>query len=851
MWHVLLRLALALAAAAPVAAAEIPLPAAPLDPSVPALEEVVGVGWGERITTPEEAVRYAEALAAASPRVRLERYATSLEGRPLVLLIVASRERLARLEDVRAALARLGDPRLGPAPDPATLPAVVWLACSVHGDEPSATDAGLELAYLLAAGGSPEVNEILERAVVVVDVCQNPDGRARFVASTRAARGIEPDATPWSAEHDQPWPGGRYSHDLFDLNRDWFVLTHPETRGRVRAMLSWLPTLVADLHEMGASMGYYFPPPAHPYHPAFTSDQVRLWERLGHALAAAFDARGWRYWTREIFDSFYPGYGESWPLLTGALGMTFEEASSRGLRIAPRHEAPLAYRDTVLRHLTAAWVTVLEAARHATAYLGGWAGFRRRAVESGRGGWTLSGEAASGEAAELAELLAAQGIEVYRGAGGYAVPAAQPLGALARTLLELRTPVEGAFAAEQERRVAKGLEPEYYDITAWSLPALWNVPVAPLARGFRPDPDARVNPGERPAGGVVGRGSRFFVADWNGLAAARLLARLLREGVVVRSSRKPLRIAGRSFHRGSLVVRADENGDGLRRRLEAAARVTGAQVVALDSSFAEEGVDLGSTAVRRIEPPRVALLWGHPARPTSAGHLRHAIERMAGYPVTVVRPRSLARVPLEDVDVLVIPDGSGWSRAVPETQVQRLVHWVEEGGTLVAVGAAAEWLATDDVGLLPLETRPLREKDEPPGGGAAPDAKTAGPPRRQPPPPPRVPGAILAARADEDNVLAAGLEGATVHVLVTSRRAFEPPPVGTGFTVVRYRERDPVVSGVALARSRELLPGAAYMVEVPRGRGHVVAFAEDPAFRGMPHASIRLLLNAVLLARLL
>ena len=210
------------------------LPEATLDASVPTISSVTGAGWGEAITSPEEVVGYARALAAAVPqRVAVTEYARSLEGRPLVLLLVTSEANHARLEEIRSRLVSLGDPRTGTAAsteaDLDELPAVVWIACSVHGDETSGADAGLALAYYLAAARSDTVAAMLDRTVVVIDPMQNPDGRARFVASTRQARGMEPDPDPASAEHVQPWPGGRYSHDLFDLNRDWFALTHPET----------------------------------------------------------------------------------------------------------------------------------------------------------------------------------------------------------------------------------------------------------------------------------------------------------------------------------------------------------------------------------------------------------------------------------------------------------------------------------------------------------------------------------------------------------------------------------------------------------------------------------------------
>ena len=126
------------------------------------------------------------------------------------------------------------------------MPIVVWLSYGVHGDEISPTGAGLRTAYhLLAAEGDETVETIFENALIIIDPTQNPDGRARFVNSFESARGLEPSPDRYAVEHDQPWPRGRYNHYLFDLNRDWFALTQPETRGKVREMQSGGPRLLS------------------------------------------------------------------------------------------------------------------------------------------------------------------------------------------------------------------------------------------------------------------------------------------------------------------------------------------------------------------------------------------------------------------------------------------------------------------------------------------------------------------------------------------------------------------------------------------------------------------------------
>jgi len=855
------------------------LPRATLDPGVPGVEKVLGFGWGEEISDPEQVARYARALAEGAPaRVRLLEYARSEEGRPLVLLVVGSPENVAAFDEIQARFAALGDPRTFPASqlDQAvrSLPAIVWIECSVHGDEASGGDAGLALAYFLAAGRAAEVDAILGHTLVVIDPMENPDGRARFVAATRAARGPHPDAEEASAEHVQQWPGGRVSHELFDLNRDWFALTQSETRGRVKAILAYHPTVVADLHEMGAEDGYYFAPPAPPRNPLLEAEGPLL-DLLGRANAAAFDAHGFRYWTREVFDEFYPGYGDSWPAFTGAVGMTFEQASARGLVVRLEEGGTLTYREAVQHHLLAAFTTCLTVASDPARFVRAWYAYREAAVADGRRGqvraYLLTGGTDELRARELAEQLDRQGIEVFRvtaGAegvptGGFLVRLDQPLGRLAHTLLEPGESMGEAFEKEQERRDRKRLADEIYDITAWSLPLLWGATAKPLASVPAGVALERVAVGPPPTGTVAGEGKVAFLLPWDAGASVRTLARLLREGVKVGVATKPFTIAGQAFERGTLVVRRAANGADLRERLIAVARETGVRFVGSDTGYAERGVDLGSNSVVPLKPPRVALAWDAPTSPLCAGDLRYALDRYFGYPVSAVRTSALAHAELSRFDVIILPDTGGrsgsYAEALGEQGVKRLASWVGEGGTVIGIGGGAAFLTAEKVGLL------ASELEERPGSQAAPEkGKPAAqpqptPPARAPDPedaarpggeePPMVPGSILRVELDTENPLAAGFPGASVDALIYSRRVFTPLKLGKGTNVGVFAAGDRLVqSGFVLKASREQLPGKAYLMVQPHGRGKVVAFADDPAARGIPRATMMLLANAVFFA---
>jgi hypothetical protein len=887
-------LALAWMALAAVLPADL-YPTASYDPAIPTLTQVVGHAPGERITSPEQITRYLEALHAAAPeRTRLIEYARSWEGRPLHVLLLGSAERLARLDETRRDLGRLADARLA-GPDErerlaAGLPVVVWLMHAVHGNELSSCDAALASAYhLLAARDDPSAERVRREALVLLDPLQNPDGRARFLAQNALAMGPTPGGEPYAAEHDEPWPGGRANHYLFDMNRDWFALSQPETRGRIALFRQWWPQVVVDLHEMGGDSSYYFPPPAEPVNPHVSTSQRRWLERFGRALAAEFDARGFAYFTREVYDSFYPGYGESWPLFNGAIGMTFEQASPRGLLWQRRDGDLLTYRDAVRQHLAATWATLDTAARQRVELLRAFAEHRQAALQAGASGavraYVLVPDADDpARAARLAELLAAQGIEVGRtlealnlpapsasprdgprsartlAPGAYVVSLAQPAGWLARNLLDPRTPLDEAFVAEQNRRRLKRLPDQIYDVTAWSLPLAFDVECLPWGQtpGVRTTPvndDERRDVAQAPP---LPPAAVAYLMPW-GTGAARAVAEGLRSGLRVRVATRPFGLAGRRFGVGTAIWRVAENPPDLRARLSALAWRWRAVAVATDTGFVDEGISLGSGDVLALRAPRVLLAWDAPTQSLSAGAARFALEQRAGLAVTVVRAANLRRVEFERHDVLVLPSGN-YADVVKGALLKRIEEWVRQGGTLVALGDATRWLTGKSVGLLSTHAEqrdgsPDVDQDEEKEGDKKDAPKAAAPvvpldlPKALQPEsedPEDITGALLRVRLDREHWLSAGTDG-EIQAVISGRRVFTPLKLDKGRNVGLYDGADTVASGLVWPEASRLLANKAYLMEQRLGRGQVVAFAEDPNFRAYTAATELLFLNAVLL----
>ncbi len=839
------------------------------DPAIPTLEQVVGHAFRERVTTPDQIVRYFEALHEAAPeRTRLIRYAESWEGRPLVVLVVGSTERIARLEAVRAGLDSLADPRGLTDADAerllADLPVVTMILHGIHGNEISSNGAGMAEAYhLLAARGDADVDMVLRESLVLIDPMENPDGRNRFVYQNQVAQARWPDAATWSAEHDEPWPGGRGNHYLFDLNRDLFIQSQPETRGKVGVMLAYHPQVVADLHEMSGNSTYFFPPTAPPANPWFTPAQIGLMDVFGAANAAAFDRRGFAYFNRDTYDLFYPGYVDMWPMSHGALGMTYEQASPRALVLRRDDGDLMTYGDGVTHHFTAAIQTMVTAARNRERILRDWLAFRRdgvRGVPGGPAEYVLTAHD-PGLSARLARLLVRNGVEVFEApgpvrvegrtlaaAGTYVVPLDQPDSRMAHILLDTNVPMDSAFIRRQVQRRANRERDEIYDVTAWSQSLLWDVEALPVARatGARGAPVVVEPP---TPGGALPSATVGYLLPW-GVEAAATVAEALRAGIRIRSSGGDFTLGDRKYGVGTAIVRVSDNGPDLAGRLGEIAARHGAEVVPVDDSYIRVGTSLGSGRTRSLRAPRVLLVYDAPGSSLSVGWARYALERRYGQPVTAVRAASLGRVVLAEYDVVIFPSGN-YAGVVGRGLVDRLQGWMRDGGTLVTLGESSRWATEEGVGLLATHTERRGGRAE---GDDAPKKSTpdqpidyleAIAPGDEAPEP--VPGAILRTILDTDHWLAAGTDG-EIGTFAESTRVFTPIQLDRGTNVGHYADLDALVlSGTVWEEAKPQLANKAWLIHQPVGRGQIVAFAEDPNYRAYTEATMLLFMNAVLL----
>ena len=845
------------------------MPGAAYDPAIPTLKQVVGHANGEKITTVSDMEKYLQALEESSPRMKLLPYAKSWEGRTLHYVVISSEENMNRLDSIKSNIQKIAFPDQGVSDSIIeNMPAVAWLANGVHGSEISGPEAALLTAYhLLAAQNDDTVNNILNNCITIIDPLQNPDGRARFVNYFTQRVGRWPDADPQAAEHNESWPGGRYNHYLFDMNRDWFGMTQPETEGRIKLFQEWYPQVMADLHEMGGNSTYYFAPPAIPHNPEITDVQKEWLTNMGRNNAKWFDKMKFDYFTREVFDSFYPGYGEGWPMFQGTIGMTYEQGSVRGLVLNRDDETTMDYRESVHHQFIASVSTLEAAAVNSKELVRNFYNYRKNAAEGKFKREVkeiiLSESPDPSRTIKLVNNLLKQGIEVKRAtaefknsrardffndefaetsfpAGSFVVPLDQAAGHLAATLLMRHTPQGEHFIEIQKERRDKGLGDQIYDLTSWSLPLLFDVKAWETGEvssaDFQPVNDPLAEKGTV----TGGKASLAYLVPWNSNSSAKILAELFRRDIRVFASDLPFSILDREFPAGSLIVKTKNNPGDLYEQISEAAASSGASVFSTDSSWVASGPNFGSNNVRFLERPRVALLYDMPTNPTATGAVRFILEQQYGYPVTLIPGMNLSRADLSGYNVLIVPQGSrytgGLSSVLGGRVLEKIKSWVTNGGTLVTLGASTEFLTGEKVGMLSTRAEFKDSPDKKEKEGTSPN-KTR---------PDNIPGAILSITVDNTHWLGFGYDE-DCQVLVDSNRIFTPLDTGAGRNVALYNA-DPekvMVSGFAWEESLRQIAGKACIMHQRSGNGNVVAFAEDINYRAFQDGTNLFFLNAV------
>ncbi|MDB4927498.1 M14 metallopeptidase family protein [Mucilaginibacter sp.] len=811
--------------------------------SIKSPSEFLGYQLGTQFTYQYRIVDYFKYVATESKNVKMVQFGTTNEGRPLVAMFIASDANINRLEDIRKnnlGLAGLGDSGTAST----NTPVIVWLSYNVHGNEPSSSEAAMQTLFDMVDPANNRTKAWLKNTVVVIDPCLNPDGHERYVNFYNSVKGSAPDANPAAREHAEPWPGGRVNHYYFDLNRDWAWQTQKETQARVGLFNQWLPQVHVDFHEQGYNSPYYFAPAAEPMHRDITAWQKEFQTIIGKNNARYFDQNGWLYFTKEEFDLLYPSYGDTYPIYNGSIGMTYEQGGiGAGLAVTTRMGDVLTLKDRIAHHHSNSLSTIETASANATKALGEFKKYfdNSRANPTGDYKTYVIKNDNQDKLNALAEVLRRNSIQYNYGvkanASGFnyingkteqfdvntndmVVSAYQPKSVLLHVLLEPKT-----FVADSNT----------YDITAWSLPYAYGLQAYGLKEPIKVAPQ-QMNSGSlspQPTESANKQHAYAYVAAWQSVNDVKFLVELFKKNIKVRYAEIPFEAAGKKFGAGSLILaRAGNDNVDFDDNVHYAAMSAGRELTPLTTGFVDKGVDLGSSFIRYIHPPKVMLVSGEGASSESMGEIWHFFEQQIGYPVSLVNYKNLSRAKLGDFDAIIFPDGN-----YDDFPSEKLQSWVKDGGKLIVLQDAVSQLAGKkgfDIKRIDTDTGKTKPSIRIYGDRDRESIKTS------------VPGAIYKINLDNTHPLGFGFPK-YYYTLKLSDDVY--PLLDDGNWNVGTIKKDAYVSGFVGEKSKEKIKDGLLLGVQSMGRGSVVYLVDDPLFRGFWENGKLLFSNAVFMVQ--
>ncbi len=783
---------------------------------------------GEQFTPHAQLISYFEYLAAnATGTMRLEKYGRTNEGRPLQVAYFSSPENLARLEQIRINNLRLAGLADG-APDLNNPVAIVWLSMSVHGNEPSGAECSPILAFQLATQTDPELREWLKNTVVILDPSLNPDGYDRYTNWNRQVSNLLYNPNPDAREHREPWPGGRPNHYYFDLNRDWAWATQVETQQRLVLYQRWLPQVHADLHEQAVDNPYYFAPAAEPMHDFITPWQREFQTQIGQNHARYFDANGWLYFTKEVFDLFYPSYGDTYPMFNGAIGMTYEQAgnSSAGRSIITSFGDTLTLHDRIQHHLTTSRSTIEVASRNAGKMVENFHNYYSRSITQPQGqfkAFVIRESNDPNKVNMLCQLLdrhlirygrvgaGLSGIKAFDYGSGQEISASlNPNDLVISAYQPKSTLLEVLF--EPTPHLSDSLT---YDITSWALPYAFGLDAYALKERVEPKkawtryvaPEVML--AASPYAWCIRRSS---------IAEAKFMGLVLQKGLKVRYATRPFAMADQQFESGTYVIsRADNRSvttelDGW---VKAAAAQCNVSLQAIFSGYASKGNDFGSEAFVLVQQPQVAIVYGDDVDNNSFGHTWFFFERELGYPVTALPVDKLQRVKLSDYSILIFPNGN---YDLQDREMDPLKEWVRNGGRIIAFDGGVKAFADKDEFELKARENIKTDTSHQPKPYLARERDGISD---------QLPGAVVQAKTDPTNPLTYGL-GNQYFSLKVSPDAYE---MSDKLSAAVYLDDHYQSYGFIGNRVKPRLKNTPLAAIQRMGQGQVVYFIDNPLFR--------------------
>lgn len=805
------------------------------DPAIPKPEEVLGYQVGQWHVRHDQLVQYMRVLAEKSPRVSIETIGFSHEQRPLLLLKFSQPDNIAKLEQLR----EQHYAQVFKKQQANNLPAFIWMGYSVHGNESSGSNAALLVAYYLAAAQGEEVEQLLDNSVVLLDPSLNPDGLARFAQWANSNRGKTLSADPQHREHVEQWPSGRTNHYMFDLNRDWLLLQHPESRARIAAFHKWQPHVLTDFHEMGPNSTYFFQPgiPTRT-HPLTPAKNTQLTTELANFHAQALDAQNQLYFTQESFDDFYYGKGSTYPDINGSVGILFEQASSRG-HVQETINGQLTFAQSIKNQVTTSLSTFVGVMANKKQLIDFKNGFYHQAESLADKEKFLGYVVAKGQDPqrfeEFMSVLTQHQIKAY--GLNKAVKASDQSFSQGDVYIPLK---------QAQFRLIKAIFSEqttfqdntFYDVSGWTLPHAYNLKFGQVSSRWGLDVSKQAWQSELPRFPEL-QESYAYAFDWQPSAAPKLLNALLQQGIDVRVALKGFKaktaFGEKNFNAGSIVVASGvQKQSDIVAIMQRAQTEYGLQIHAIQSGLTSEGVDLGSRQLSPIKAPKVLLVGGSGSSQYEVGEVWYHLDTQLGIAPTIIEQDRLHRVDLSKYTHIILAHGR--YRNMAEKAKTKITAWVSKGGVIWGHKGGAKWLVDNQLlSAQVITSKQVAEQFDTAGLSYGDREKLSG---KQ-----RIAGAIFASKLDLTHPLSFGYERELLPLFKNSTQLFAMPE--QPFVTVSQYQAKPLLAGYTAEENLKQIANTAALIGHRYGQGSVVGMIDNPVFRGFWKGSSRLLTNTL------
>ncbi|MBL0743393.1 M14 family metallopeptidase [Chryseolinea lacunae] len=809
------------------------------DPAIPTPKSIIGHEVGEWHVTHDRLVNYMYALDKASDRVTLEVTGHTYEGRPLLLLTITSPKNHQNLEAIRSQHVQLADPAKSSSLDTKNMPAVFYIGFSIHGNEASGVNAGLLAAYHFAAAKGKDIESYLDNTIILFDPSYNPDGMQRFSSWVNSRKSQVISTDPNDTEHNEAWPGGRFNHYWFDLNRDWLVAQHPESQARVKSFQKWKPNVLTDHHEMGTNATFFFQPgvPSR-MHPLTPEKNLELTKRIGEFHAKALDEIGSFYYTQEGYDDFYYGKGSTFPDVQGSIGILFEQASSRG-HSQESINGVLTFPFTVRNQFTTA-LSSLKAVNTLREDLLNYQRqfFKDAVAEAAKDpvkAYLFGSSKDPVRAFYLAEIIARQNVDIYKvgsnqtvngktyvAASSYVVPMNQAQYKLIKGMFEKRSTFKDSL---------------FYDISSWTLPLAFGLDYEELKA--TPAFGEKLTTPKMPEGKRVGGKSEYaYVFESYGYYAPRAIYRILSHGLRLKVASDPFYSTdGRKFDRGALLLEVgsqEKNADQIEFIVNEIVSKDGIDVYAFNTGLDYKGVSLGSGSFLPLKKPVIGMLVGDGISPTDVGEVWHMLDTRFQIPVSLIPVNVFDRTNLNKYNTLILPPTVS-TPALSEATKEKLKAWTQAGGVIIGLENSVTWLTNIGLGRFDMKKedekkdavikpRPYGDIDEYTGA-----QETS--------------GAIFEATVDLTHPLLYGYTNARIPIFKSNNLFMEKAKNAYGNPVVFTAS--PLISGYISKQNYGKVKESAVAGVTAYGQGRVVGFTDNLCFRAFWLGSNKMLMNAI------